>query len=129
MVKTIFSIFYQKKKFLHEITLRNQLRMIFTDFLHMFTFLKLEIRLRKKFFGKSYFFPKILNFCHVCLLLVKPFWMIVSPQKRVKKKPYNLYLPNTPILSKLVKNEFSGHFQNSLQVRKNFKNYYGSIES
>ena len=49
--------------------------------------------------------------------------MIVSPQN-----PYNLYLPNIPILSKLVKNEFCGHFQNSLQVRKNFKNYYGSID-
>ena len=39
-----------------------QLRMIFTDFLHMFTFLKLENQLAKKIFGKSYFFPKISNF-------------------------------------------------------------------
>ena len=40
----------------------------------------------------------------------------------------NLCLPNTHILSKFAKNEYWGHFQNSLHVRKNFKNYYGSID-
>ena len=78
-------VFTKKKIFLHEITLRNQLSMIFTDFLHVFTFLKLEIRLRKIFFGKSDFSPKILNFCRIGLPLAKTYWMIVSPQKRVKK--------------------------------------------
>ena len=47
----------------------------------------LEIIFRKKKFGKSDFFPKILNFCRTGLLLAKTFWMIVSPQKRVKKIP------------------------------------------
>ena len=61
--------------------------MFFTDFLHMFTFLKLEIRCRKIFFGKSDFFPKIPNFCRIGLPLSKTYWMIVSPQKRVKKMP------------------------------------------
>ena len=78
---------FTKKNFLHEIALRNQLSMIFTDFLHMFTFLKLAGRFRKKFFGKSYFFPKILNFFRIGLPLSKTYWMIVSPQKRVKKMP------------------------------------------
>ena len=50
------------------------------------------------------------------------------PHKRGSKNPYNLYLPNIPILCKLAKNEFWGHFQNSLQVLKNFENYYGSID-
>ena len=67
--------------------MRNQLSMIFTDFLHVFTFLKLEIRLRKFFFGKSDFSPKIPNFCRIGLPLAKTYWMIVSPQKRVKKIP------------------------------------------
>ena len=80
-------LFLPKKIFLHEITLRNQLSMIFTDFLHMFTFLKLGGRYRKIFFGKSYFFPKILNFFCIGLPLSKTYWMIVSPQKRVKKIP------------------------------------------
>ena len=78
-------LFLPKKIFLHEITLRNQLSMIFTDFLHMFTFLKLGGRYRKKIFGKSYFFPKILN----CFCIGSPpaetYWMIMSPLKRVKK--------------------------------------------
>ena len=64
-----------------------QLRMIFTDFLHMFTFLKLEIRFGKFFFGKSDFFPKIPNFCRIGLAPAKTYWMIMSPQKRVKKIP------------------------------------------
>ena len=76
-----------KKIFLQKPTLRNQLSMIFTDFLHVFTFLKLEIRLRKIFFGKSDFSPKIPNFCRIGLPLAKTYWMIVSPQKRVKKIP------------------------------------------
>ena len=80
-------LFLPKKIFLYEITLRNQLSMIFTDFLHVFTFLKLEIRLRKIFFGKSDFSPKIPNFCRIGLPLAKTYWMIVSPQKRVKKIP------------------------------------------
>ena len=58
---------------------------IFTDFLHMFTFLKLEIRLAQIFFGKSYFFPKILNFFCIGLPPAETYWMIMSPQKRVKK--------------------------------------------
>ena len=67
-----------KKIFLQKPTLRNQLSMIFTDFLHVFTFLKLEIRLRKIFFGKSDFSPKIPNFCRIGLPLAKTYWMIVS---------------------------------------------------
>ena len=55
-----------------------------------------------------------------------------EPTKEGQKYPYNLYLPflpNTPIWSKLAKNEFWGHFQNSLQVQKIKKNmYYGSID-
>ena len=78
-------IVFTKKKFLHEIALRNQLSIIFSDFLHMFTFLKLVGSFRKIFFGKSYFFPKILNFFRIGLPLSKTYWMIVSPQKRVKK--------------------------------------------
>ena len=61
--------------------------MFFTDFLHMFTFLKLSGSWRKKFFVKSDFFPKIANFCRKGLPLSKTYWMIVSPQKRVKKMP------------------------------------------
>ena len=66
-------------------------------FLHVFTFLKLVIRFGKKSFVKMDFFPKIPNFCRIELPLAKIYWMIVSPQKRVKKNPFNLYLPNTPI--------------------------------
>ena len=83
--KNNFFHLLSKKNFLHEIALRNQLSMIFTDFLHMFTFLKLVGRFRKTFFGKSDFFPKIPNFCHIELPLVKTYWMIVSPQKWAKK--------------------------------------------
>ena len=39
----------------------------------------------KFFFGKSDFLPKIPNFCRIGLPLAKTSWMIVSPQKRVKK--------------------------------------------
>ena len=39
------------------------------------------------FFGKSDFSPKIPNFCRIGLPLAKTYWMIVSPQKRVKKMP------------------------------------------
>ena len=59
--------------------------MFFTDFLHMFTILKLSGSRGKNFFVKSDFFPKIANFCHKGLPLSKTYWMIVSPQKRVKK--------------------------------------------
>ena len=76
-----------KKNFLHDITLRNQLSIIFTDFLHMSTFLKLVGSCRKIFFGKSDFFPKIPNFCRMDLPPAKNYWMIMSPQKRVKKIP------------------------------------------
>ena len=62
IMKKIKKVPFPKKKFLYNYARVFQLRMIFTDFLHMFTFLKLEIRLVKKFFGKSYFFPKISNF-------------------------------------------------------------------
>ena len=61
--------------------------MFFTDFLHMFTFLKLAGSWGKNFFVKSDFFPKIANFCRKGLPLSKTYWMIVSPQKRVKKMP------------------------------------------
>ena len=61
--------------------------MFFTDFLHMFTFLELLGRQRKIFFVKRDFFPKIANFCRKGLPLSKTYWMIVSPQKRVKKMP------------------------------------------
>ena len=84
--------------------------MIFEDFLHVFTFLKLVGSCRKIFFGKSDFFPKIPNFCHIDYPL---------PQKRDRKIPtICMYLPNTPLLSKLGKNELWNHFQNSLQVQK-----------
>ena len=76
-----------KEIFLHDITLRNQLSIIFTDFLHMSTFLKLVGSWRKFFFGKSDFFPKIPNFCRIGLAPAKTYWMIMSPQKRVKKIP------------------------------------------
>ena len=36
--------------------------------------------------------------------------------KRRSKNPHNLYLPNIPILCKFAKNEFWGHFQNSLSA-------------
>ena len=85
LVQTIKIGFYQKKIFLHDITLRNQLSIIFTDFLHMSTFLKLVGSWRKNFFGKSDFFPKIPNFCRMDLPPAKTYWMIISPQKRVKK--------------------------------------------
>ena len=85
--KNNFFHLLSKKKFHYEIALQNQLSMIFTDFLHTFTFLKLEIRLRKKNFGKSYFFPKILNFFCIGLPPAETYWMIMSPLKRVKKIP------------------------------------------
>ena len=85
--KSHFLSLLPKEIFLHDITLRNQLSIIFTDFLHMSTFLKLVGSWRKFFFGKSDFFPKIPNFCHMDLPPAKTYWMIMSPQKRVKKIP------------------------------------------
>ena len=80
-------LFLPKKIFLYENALRNQLSMIFTDFLHMFTFFKLVGRYGKIFFVKSDFSPKILNFCCIGLPPAETYWMIMSPQKRVKKIP------------------------------------------
>ena len=74
-----------KKNFLYNYARDFQVRMIFTDFLHMFTFLKLKLRFGKFFFGKSDFFPEIPNFCRIGLPPAKTYWMIRSPQKRVKK--------------------------------------------
>ena len=85
MGKSYFFHLLPKKIFLRNYAWIFQLRMIFTDFLHMFTFLNLVGSLWKNFFGKSYFFPKILNFCRIGLPLAKTYWMIMSPQKRVKK--------------------------------------------
>ena len=62
MGKSDFFHLLPKNIFLRNYVWIFQLRMIFTDFLHMFTFLKFEIRLAQNFFGKSYFFPKISNF-------------------------------------------------------------------
>ena len=49
----------------------NLLRKIFKVFCTYVSllFLKLVIRLREKYFGKSYFFPKILNFYQIGLPL------------------------------------------------------------
>ena len=107
-----------KKKFLHEITLRNQLRMIFTDFLHVFTFLKLEIRLRKIFFGKSDFSPKIPNFCRIGLPLAKTYWMIVSPQKRVKKIPTICTCQTFIYYVNLLKTNFEVIFKTHFRAKK-----------
>ena len=68
----------------------------------MFSYFLLAGTLRGKI-GKSDWFPKIPNFCCTELPLAKTYWTIVSPQKRAS---YNSYLPKTPILSKLSKNEF-----------------------
>ena len=87
MGKSDFLHLLPKKIFLCNYARVFQLRMIFTDFLHAFTFLKLVGSCGKIFFGKSYFFPKILNFCRIGLPLAKTYWMIMSPQKRVKKIP------------------------------------------
>ena len=54
-------------------------------YIPMFTFLKLVKRFGKFFFGKSDFLCKIPNYCLIGLPLAKTSWMIVSPQKRVKK--------------------------------------------
>ena len=80
-------IVFTKKTFLHEIALRNQLSMIFTDFLHMFIVLKLIESWRKNLFSKSDYFPKIPNFCRIGFPPAKTYCMIMSPQKRVKKIP------------------------------------------
>ena len=58
------------------------------DFHRFFThvyFFKLVGCWRKNFFGQSEFFPKIPKFCRIGLPPAKTFWMIMSPQKRVKK--------------------------------------------
>ena len=128
MGKSDFFHLLPKNIFLRNYVWIFQLRMIFTDFLHAFTFLKLVGSCGKIFFGKSYFFPKILNFFCIGLPPAETYWMIMSPLKRVKKNPNNLYLQNIHILCKLTKNEFWSHFQNSVQGQKNFKNYYGPID-
>ena len=107
-----------KKIFLQKPTLRNQLSMIFTDFLHVFTFLKFEIRLRKIFFGKSYFFPKILNFCRIGLPLVKTYWMIMSPQKRVKKIPTICTCQTFIYYVNLLKTNFEVIFKTHFRAKK-----------
>merc|ERR1712001_556760 len=53
----------------------------------MFIFFKLVGRYRKIFLVKATFFPKILNFCCIGLPPAETYWMIMSPQKRVKKIP------------------------------------------
>ena len=50
-------------------------------------FLNAYNKIEEIFFGKSDFFPKIPNFFRIGLPLAKTYWMIVSPQKRVKKIP------------------------------------------
>ena len=60
------------------------------DFHRFFTrvyFFKTWNSIKENFFGKSDFSPKIPNFCRIGLPLAKTYWMIVSPQKRVKKIP------------------------------------------
>ena len=58
------------------------------DFHRFFTYVFIFFTCRKikgKKIGKNNFFPKITNFCCIALPLAKTYWMIVSPQKMVKK--------------------------------------------
>ena len=78
-------------------------------------------------FGKSNFLPKILNVCRIGLPLAKTYWMIVicEPTKEGQKIPTICTCQTLlHILSKLAKNEYWGHFQNSLQVRKNHGSHH-----
>ena len=111
-------LFLPKKIFQKKSTLGNQLSMIFTDFLHMFTFLKLEIRCRKIFFGKSDFFLKIPNFCCIGLPLAKTYWMIVSPQKRVKKMPTICTCQTFIYYVNLLKTNFEVIFRAHFRAKK-----------
>ena len=96
-----------------------QLRMIFTDFWHMFTLLKLEIGLGKFFFfGKSDFFPKIPNFCRIGLAPAKTYWMIMSPQKRVKKIPTICTCQTFIYYVNLLKTNFEVIFKTHFRAKK-----------
>ena len=76
------------KGFLHVNTQENQLRMIFTDFYTCFHIFYLYfVRLRGKQLLKATFFLKFPIFCRIGLAPAKTYWMIMSPQKRVKKIP------------------------------------------
>ena len=121
LVKTIKIAFYQKKVFLHKSTLRNQLNMIFTDFLRVFTFLKLDLSLGKNFFGKSDIFPKIPNFCRIGLAPAKTYWMIMSPQKRVKKIPTICTCQTFLYYANLLKTNFEAIFKINLRSKKILK--------
>ena len=114
-------LFLPKKIFLHEIALRNQHSMIFTDFLHMFTFFKLVGSCRKIFFGKSDFFPKIPNFCRIGLAPAKTYWMIMSPQKRVKKIPTICTCQTFIYYVNLLKTNFEVIFKTQFRAKKNSK--------
>ena len=116
--KNNFFHLLSKKNFLHEIALRNQLSMIFTDFLHMFTFFKLVGSCRKNFFGKSDFFPKIPNFCRIGLAPAKTYWMIMSPQKRVKKIPTICTCQTFIYYVNLLKTNFEVIFKTHFRAKK-----------
>ena len=103
---------------IHDIALRNQLSIIFTDFLHMFTFFKLVGSCRKKFFGKSDFFPKIPNFCRIGLAPAKTYWMIMSPQKRVKKIPTICTCQTFIYYVNLLKTNFEVIFKTHFRAKK-----------
>ena len=87
-------------------------------FLHMFTILKLEITLRKTFFGKSDFFHKIPNFCHIGLAPAKTYWMIMSPQKRVKKIPTICTCQTFIYYVNLLKTNFEVIFKTHFRAKK-----------
>ena len=79
------SRFYQKKSYIisHCKTNSGWFSQIF--YISMLAYFLLVGRLRKKYFGKSNFYPKILNFCRNELPPAKTYWMIVSAHKRGSK--------------------------------------------
>ena len=73
---------------------------------------------RKNFFGKSDFFPKIPNFCRIGLAPAKTYWMIMSPQKRVKKIPTICTCQTFIYYVNLLKTNFEVIFKTHFRAKK-----------
>ena len=76
------------------------------------------ISCRKFFFGKSDFFPKIPNFCRIGLAPAKTYWMIMSPQKRVKKIPTICTCQTFIYYVNLLKTNFEVIFKTHFRAKK-----------
>ena len=77
------------KKFSYTIPHSKTNSVLFSQILHMFTVSKLVIVIRfgKNILVKGTLFPKIPNFCRIAIPIAKTYWMIMSPQKRIKNIP------------------------------------------